>query len=411
LVVITGVGTGLASSALMLLLRLVQRLAWPAGPGDFMAHVAQASMGWRIAVLILAGLTAGIGRSFLRRPNTKGHAGDLSEVIWLHDAKVAVAPTVASAILSMTIVGLGASLGREGALKQAGAAIGAQFSAWKKVTPQQRRLLVACGAGAGMGAAYNVPFGGALFVMEVLLGTVSLPAVLPALVTSIIATIVSWLFLPNKPTYQISHFDLPPTLMVWALVAGPVLGLASAGYIKLIAWADSHRPIGREVVIAPALVFALLGLAAVLFPQILGNGKDLIQQLLSGQTKPALFSPLLILKMAAIAGCLAAGAPGGLFTPTMTCGALLGALLGWAWLFIWPGAAPVSFALIGAGAVLAASTQAPVSSVVLLVELTHRVDSMVVPVLIAIAGAMLTTRALEHRSIYTARILPKRQPR
>lgn len=260
----------------------------------------------------------------------------------------------------------------------------------------------------GMAAAYNVPFGGALFVLEVLLGTVSLPVVLPALTTSIIATAVSWILLPDRPTYFIPPFGAPASLVVWALLAGPVIGLASAGYIRLIAWADAHRPKGWRVVAAPWLIFAVVGIAAAGFPQITGNGKDLVQQLLVGQTDPRLFAPLIALKTLAVAGCLASGAPGGLFTPTITCGALLGAALGELWQFLWPGAPPGCFALIGGGAVLAASTQGPVSSIVLMVELTHRVDSMIVPLLLTITGAMLVTRSMEQRTIYTARIFAKK---
>lgn len=404
LAIIIGVGAGLTSSALMGLLRAVQHLAWPGVSGNFLVHVEQASAWWRIGIVTMAGFFAGICRILLRQTTSKGHAGDLSEAIWLHGARIPVLPMLANAVVSIVIVGLGASLGREGALKQAGAALAAQLSTWRRLPPDQRRLLVACGAGAGMGAAYNVPFGGALFVMEVLLGTLSLPVVLPALTTSILATLVSWIFLPNQPTYSIAHFNLPPTLLAWAFVVGPLIGLGAAGYIRIVAWADAHQPAGREMIIAPTLVFALLGIAAILFPQLLGNGKDLVAQLLAGQIDWPLLSPLLILKILAIAGCLSVGAPGGLFTPTITCGALLGALLGGLWQWMWPGSPAGSFALIGAGAMLASSTKAPVSSVVLMVELTHRVDSMIVPAMAAIAGAILTTRVFEKRSIYTARI-------
>jgi H+/Cl- antiporter ClcA len=389
----------------MELLRAAQHIAWPAGPGYFLAAVERATAWQRVAVLTGAGLFAGVCRKMLRRPNNKGHAGDLSEAIWLRGAKIAVPQVLASAVVSIIIVGLGASLGREGALKQAGAAVAAQLSAWRRLSTEERRLLVACGAGAGMGAAYNVPFGGSLFVLEVLLGTLSLPKVLPALATSVIATAVSWIFLPDRQTYFISPFGAPRSLLFWSLLAGPLLGIASAGYIRLIAWADGHRPKGWRTIAAPSLVFAVLGSAAIWFPQLLGNGKDLVQQLLWGEIGPGLDWTLLVLKTLAIAGCLASGAPGGLFTPTMTCGALLGAALGQAWQLVWPGAPPGTFALIGGGAVLAASTQGPVSTIVLMVELTHRVDSMIVPLIVAVAGAMIATRALEQRSIYTARLL------
>src|SRR5207302_7252107 len=108
--------------------------------------------------------------------------------------------------------------------------------------------------------------------------------------------------------------------------------------------------------------------------------------------------------VAATCGCLASGASGGLFTPTMTIGALLGGLLGHAWEHVWPGASMGSCSVIGASAFLAASTQGPISSLVLVLELTRHVDATMVPMLLAVAGAMMVARQLESRSIYSMRI-------
>jgi chloride channel protein, CIC family len=108
--------------------------------------------------------------------------------------------TLGSALLSVVIVGMGVSLGREGAPKQAGAVFANFFSDRTRLSDEQRRLLVACGAGAGMGAAYGVPLGGALFALEVMRGMLALRYVLPALFASLVATAVSWVALPDVPT-------------------------------------------------------------------------------------------------------------------------------------------------------------------------------------------------------------------
>jgi len=113
---------------------------------------------------------------------------------------------------------------------------------------------------------------------------------------------------------------------------------------------------------------------------------------------------LLVLKPAATVLCVRSGTPGGLFTPSLSAGALLGALLGYLWSFIWPGVPPGLFALIGAGAVLAATTQGPISSVMLVMELTGRDRSFVVPLLLAVVGATIVARTIEQRSIYEARL-------
>ncbi len=128
--------------------------------------------------------------------------------------------TAVRALLSIVIVGMGAAVGREAALKDGGAAWASKLSQWVQLTPDQRKLLVACGTGAGMAAAYTVPLGGAAFVVEVLLGRVAISTVLPALTASFLATAVSWLLLPDQPTYKLTSMSPAIPILVWAIVAG-----------------------------------------------------------------------------------------------------------------------------------------------------------------------------------------------
>ena len=176
------------------------------------------------------------------------------------------------------------------------------------------------------------------------------------------------------------------------------------GYVRAIAWTDEIKPRRWLALAAPVAVFAALGGTAVWFPQLLGNGKSLVQEVFSNQVAPGLVALLFGFKLLAIVGCLGSGAPGGLFTPTMACGSLLGSCLGSLWTRWWPGVPPASFALLGAGAMLAAAMQAPLSAIVMVLELTHRLDLGMVPLMLAVAGASLVTRLFERRSIYTVRI-------
>jgi H+/Cl- antiporter ClcA len=312
--------------------------------------------------------------------------------------------TLGSAVLSVLIVGMGVSLGREGAPKQAGAVFANFFSDKERLSDEQRRLLVACGAGAGMAAAYGVPLGGALFALEVMRGKLALRYVLPALFTSLIATAVSWLSLPNAPTYIFPAYSSSASVLVWALVAGPIAGVVSVGYVRIVSWADRARAKGWRRLLAPLVGLGLLGLVSIWFPQILGNGKDISQLAFTNQVAPLLILALLFLKPAAIVLCMRCGAPGGLFTPSLTVGALLGAALGYTWSWIWPGVPPGLFAIIGAGAILAATTQGPISTVVLMMELTGQYRSFLLPLLLAVGLATMIARTIEPRSIYDARL-------
>jgi H+/Cl- antiporter ClcA len=194
--------------------------------------------------------------------------------------------------LSMVIVGMGASLGREAAPKLTGAAIGSALSTWAQLSSVERRLLAACGAGAGMAAVYNVPFGGALFSLEVLLGTLALPLVPPALVTSVVATWVSWLFIPGQPTYNVPPYAFSSAQLAWAIWVGPLAGVAAALYVAVISWADALKPKGSPLLIMPAVVFTALGVLAIHYPELLGNGKDITQQTFVGQLGLSLLVPL-----------------------------------------------------------------------------------------------------------------------
>jgi CIC family chloride channel protein len=268
----------------------------------------------------------------------------------------------------------------------------------------QRRLLVASGAGAGMAAVYNVPLGGALFALEVLLGSLSLPLVLPALTTSLVATAVAWVALGSRPTYLVPTYDAHASQIFWALLIGPIAGFVSVLYVRLIAGAHELRPEGWRRVVAPIVVFIALGVVAIAYPQVLGNGKGVVQLALVGRLAVGVMAVLIVLKPLATAGCLGSGAPGGLFTPTLTLGVVLGGVLGDGWLQLWPGTPLGSYAVIGGAAVLAACMQAPLAAIVLLLELTHKVDGLMVPMLLAVVEATVLARLLRARSIYSARL-------
>ncbi len=402
-VVLTGIGTGIGAAVLTRLLELVQHLAWN-GSGTSILDAAEHAGVWRhIAVLLGAGLVTGAGQLILKQVSS-GNGIDTTAAIWFHAGRMPAVRTLGSAVLSVLDVGMGVSLGREGAPKQAGAVIANFFSDRERLSDEQRRLLVACGAGAGMGAAYGVPLGGALFALEVMRGRLALRYVLPAMFASVVATAVSWLALPDAPTYIIPAYSSSISCVVWALLVGPIAGVVSVGYVRIISWADRSRPTGWQRLAAPLLGLGLLGVVSIWVPQVLGNGRDISQLAFMNQAAPLLLLTLFLLKPAATVLCMRSGAPGGLFTPSLTVGALLGAILGHAWSWLWPGVPPGLFAVLGAGAVLAATTQGPISTVVLMMELTGRYRSFILPLLLIVGIATLVARTIEPRSIYDARL-------
>ena len=402
-VLLTGAGTGLGAAGLTRLLEVVQRVVWRGSATNILEAAQHASAQRHILVLLAGGVLVGLGQVILKQVSS-ANGIETTAAIWLYAGRMPAVRTLGSAVLSIFAVGMGASLGREGAPKQAGAVIANFFSDRGALSDEQRRLLVACGAGAGMGAAYGVPLGGALFALEVMRGKLALRYVLPAVFACMIATGVSWIALPNAPTYMIPAYSSSASVLVWAVIVGPIAGVASVGYVRLIRWAYQNRPQGWQRLIAPVVALGLLGVVSIWFPQILGNGKDLSELLFTNQIAPRVLLALLLLKPAATALCIRSGTPGGLFTPSLTAGALLGAVLGQAWIWFWPGASPGLFAVLGAGAMVAATTQGPISAVVLMMELTGRDRSFLLPMLIVVGIATLIARSIEPRSIYDARL-------
>ncbi|HZP05977.1 MAG TPA: chloride channel protein [Terracidiphilus sp.] len=399
LILLTGAGAGLTSGLLMKLLRLVQHFFFHYRQGDFLSGVEGVSNAHRVIVLACAGILAGLVLLAVQR--IRDHRGPgLNDAIREHAGELPERSLTVKAILSIVVVGMGAAIGREASLKEAGALVGKKLADLTRLTAGERRLLVACGAGAGMAAAYNVPLGGALFVLEVLLETVSVSAVLAAFATSFLATAVSWLMLPNLPTYQFPELPMTGSLLLWALIAGPLLGMASIVFVRGIEWSKEHKPQGWRVAVLPVVVFTMLGALAIPFPQLLGNGRNVVQLAFDEKMSVALLGWLLVLRPLATMLVLRAGVPGGLFTPTMTFGALSGALLGEAWNHLAHAVDERGAVLLGTGAVLAACTQAPISSVVFMLELTGRAGSLIAPLLIAVCGAVWIFRQFETKTTY-----------
>ena len=405
IVVVLGVITGLGAAALVGLLHLVEHLAYGYRSGPFLDGVAASASWRRVAALLVAAVVVSVGTYVLGRLPVSGGI-EVSEAVWLRGAHMALVPSVARAVISIVTVALGVSLGREGAPQLVGAASASRLSDWGALPTWQRRLLVASGAGAGFAAVYNVPLGGALFALEVLLGTLALPLVLPALATSVIATTVAWIWLGTGPVYRLPSYAVHPQQLAWAAVAGPIIGVVAIVWVRIIAWAGTHRPQGRGRYIAPFVVFFILGLVSLRYPALLGNGKGVVQLAAVGSISLGLLWVLFILKPLATAACLWTGSPGGLFTPSLTIGALLAGILGYGWLHLFPGARIGSYAIIGGGAFLAAAMQGPLSGVVLVLELTRNFDSLMAPTLVAVIEATVIARRLGAPSIYSARLRP-----
>jgi H+/Cl- antiporter ClcA len=386
--VLTGVAAGLAGAALTTFLHAVQHLAFGYTENTFLVGVQHASSTRRVLALAIGGVVVALGWWLYRRISD----ADVSvrHALTLPAPRMPLLPTVADATLQIVAVGVGASLGREGAPRRVGAALGSALAERAGLDAADRRIVLAAGAGAGLAAVYNVPLGGAVFALEAMLGGCRPRAMPPALVASLVATVVAWPALGRHATYQFRAPALSWDLIVAAAVVGVLAALLGNMMRAVVIRARTHALRGGRAVAATVVVFTGLGALGITYPSLLGNGKGLAQLAFDGSLGLATAAALAALKPIATAACLGAGAAGGLLTPSFATGAALGAFTGQLWTHLWPGAPVIGCALAGAAAVLAVTQRAPVTAAVLAMEFTHARLTMLVPVAVAILAARLT---------------------
>ncbi|RQS36335.1 chloride channel protein [Burkholderia sp. Bp8992] len=398
--VLTGIGAGLGGMLLALLLHAIQHVAYGysiahvIGSESFLTGVTAADPLRRLAVLVGCGIVAGGGWWALYRYGRP--LVSIRRAVRAADPRMPFVSTTVHALLQIVTVALGSPLGREVAPREIGSLLAGRLAHAAALTPDDCRLMVACGAGAGLAAVYNVPLGGAVFVLEVLLGTFELRALVVAVVTSAIAAVVAWIGLGNEHQYTVPAFVLSTPLVAWSIVCGPLFGFAAYGFVRLTTRARADAPKDWRLPVFALVNFAVIGVLAMRFPQLLGNGKGPASLGFDGTLTIGVAAALLVLKVLIEAGSLRAGAEGGLLTPGLANGALLGVVLGGLWSLVWPGASLGGCALIGATAFLAASMQMPITAVVLLLEFTRANHDSLVPMLLAVAGSLVACRFVQR---------------
>lgn len=399
--ILTGLVAGLGGMLLGMLLHAVQHLAYgygTAGIGheSFLQGVTAASGSRRVIALALCGLAAGVGWWLIYRYGRPLVTVDQSADD--PDRRMPPATTMAHAILQIVTVALGSPLGRETAPRQVGALAAGRVSMRLRLSAQQHRLIVACGAGAGLAAVYNVPLGAAVFVLEVLVGSFAWPAAAIALATCCIGAVVAWAGLGNDIQYAIPAMNISTGLVTWAILTGPIFGCAAHGFRRLTAAARRNAARGWRLPVACLLNFLLIGLLAIYLPALLGNGKGPAQLAFDNELTIAMAAALAVLKVAVVATTLRAGAEGGLLTPAIAIGAALAVVLGGMWSLAWPQSPPGAFAVVGAAAFLASSMRMPLTAIVLIVEFTRVDQAFLVPIILAVAGSVGASRYCAARA-------------
>lgn len=398
----------LATTAFRELLTLLEFLLF--GRTDDLVRTAARLVWWqRLLVPALGGVVAGLALQaasrWIKRRGAQGHtSGDYMEALSLGDGTLGVRASLAKAASSALSVASGSSIGREGSMVQLAALVGTLPGRIWDLSTTTRRLMLACGAAAGITAAYNAPIAGTLFVAEIVLGSLALDTLGPLLVAACVANLTTRYFLGAEPVYH-----MPPVASaldwetgVYALL-GAAAGLLAPAFLALLdggKWLFSRLP--SALWLRLGLGGLVVGAASLLSPDAWGNGYSTVNAILQGGWAPAALGLVLACKLVATAASTGSGAVGGVFTPTLFVGAVLGALAGHAVEGLWPGASPGPlYAAIGMGAFLAATSHAPLTAVLMIFEMTGN-PALILPLMLACVLGYVIARAIRPRSVYAA---------
>ena len=430
LAAVIGVFGGLVNFAFLKLVALIQWIVFQQS-GDSAVLAQDLDSFFRILVPTLGGILAGM--VLLLRSHLSGNkkVTNVLEAVAVGDGRLGMRATLIHAWSSLLSIGTGASIGREGAITQLTATFASKWGQFHRWQPYRLRLMVACGAAAGLAAAYNAPIAGALFAALVLVGNFSMNLFAPLVMASVVATMVSRFWFGIEPWYELPEsidYGQAARLsqMGWFLVLGIISGAGGAFFLKSIQNAQSATgkyawPSWAKLGLAGLAV----GLIALVFPGVWGNGYEITNQILHGESSETGFTELiqgsvlsdlqawqiplvvlaglLVAKFVATVCTVGAGTVGGVFTPTLFLGAGLGAAFGQALdLFDFADKTPtVAFALVGMGSVLAATTRSPLLAMILIFEISLKYELMP-PLMIGCVVATLVSQKLHKASVYSA---------
>ena len=396
---LVGITGALAALAFKEATNLVQLLLCGKS-GSFVRTFSELSPWQRVLVPTVGGLFAGLVLHLARRMTLR-KATDYMEAVTLGDGYIPIRPNLLRSASSIFSIASGEAIGREGPLCQLAAATGSLLGRLRREPPARLRMLVACGAAAGIASAYNAPLAGALFVAEIIIGSVAIETLAPLLVSSITAAFTIRLATGATTLYPASFGNPSVAGTLFFLALGVAAGLAAPLFVTTLKFGRRAFSFLPDI---PALNLTLGGLAVGLIalhhPEIVGNGQSVISGLFGDAYPWQNVAVILLLKVLVVALVFGSGAVGGVFTPSLLAGASLGYLCGCAAQALGiPSVTPVATAVVGMGAFLAAVTQAPAMAVLMLFEMTMCPGALL-PLVVAGASAYAVVRALRADSLY-----------
>jgi CIC family chloride channel protein len=377
------------------------------GQTQSLVHAAARLVWWHRAIVpVIGGVLAGLVLHLAGRALSSPHAVDYMEAVLVGDGRVGFRATLVNALSSMLTIASGGSIGREGAMVQLAAMLGSRLGLLADAPVPRLRLMVACGGAAGIAAAYNAPISGALFVAEIILGSIAMESFGPLVVASVTSSATIHQILGYGPVYEVPPLHFVSNYeLIFYVVLGVVLGHLAPPFLALLdaaraAFGRLRLPLYWQLGAGGLVVGAI----SILVPQVWGNGYSVVGNILHGELAGLWLLGVLVAKVLATSATVGSRAVGGVFTPTLFIGCALGALYGELLHHELPTftSVPAVYALIGMGGFLAATTHAPLTSILIVFEMTADYE-IVLPLMLACVVAHFTAKVYRGgESIYHA---------
>ncbi|UCD17511.1 MAG: chloride channel protein [Candidatus Zixiibacteriota bacterium] len=407
--VIVGLGTGLGSVFFTGLIVWFKELFFGYSEQVFMTQAGSVKY-WIPLVPLVGGLIVGpIVYKFA--VEAKGHGvPEVMDAVARRGGIIRPRVALAKAVASAICIGSGGSAGREGPIVQIGSAIGSSIGQLFKMSAGRVRVLVGCGAAAGISAVFNAPIAGVVFSLEIILGDFAVRTFSPVLISSVVASILSRAFWGNHPAFDVPSYSL---VSAWEMPLYAMLG-GICGMIAVLFTLTLHHTenlfdkIKMNPMLKPALGGLLLGAIGIYYPQVFADGYETIKLTIYGQMAVLLTLVLIFLKVAATSLTLGSGNSGGIFAPSLFIGAVAGGTFGYLAHLLFPEvtAGAGAYALVGMAALVGGTTHAPMTAILIIFEMTSDYR-IILPLMVAVVFSTLVARHIFEPSIYTIKLIKR----
>jgi CIC family chloride channel protein len=377
------------------------------GGSDVLEIVSNLPWYQKVVLPSIGGLIVGPLIYYFGR-ETKGHGvPEVMEAVALRGGRIRSRVMFLKTFVSAVTIATGGSVGREGPIVQIGSGLGSSLGQWLRVGQERLKVLVACGAAAGISATFNAPIAGVMFTVEIILGNYAITTLVPLIMSSVMATIVSRWYFGDIPAFEIPHYSLGSAWEIGPyILLGIASGIVAVGFVKILYFSeDCADKIPIKDWLKTPLILLLVGVMIIYFPQVYGGGYESITQVLKGETIWYMLLLLIPVKMLATSLTLSAGGSGGIFAPSLFLGAVFGGLFGTLMHFLFPDVVLSSgaYAVVGMSAMVAGTTHAPLTAFLVIFEMTGHYK-LILPLMLCSILASFIASVIKKDSIYTLKL-------